>query len=221
MKKILSLLVFALTLVLLAGCPSAPQIKKEPVFKQLPEDTIEHGASGMQFPASIGEFTRVKMLRYNDGGTDVSGGYNLYAANGRDCLVAATIYVYPAPRLRSFGSPQNVVDAARNTLFQNTYQKAKNEIIQYHPGAKVLSETPSQPPNQSAQTTGIHAQFSYMEDFAGKVCPVESHLYLYGYVNDYWLVKYRISLPEDTSNEARQKLDEFLKSIKWTITPRG
>jgi len=220
MKKISTLLFVFPALFLFFGCPGVLLAAKTPAFKQLAGDVTEHAASGMRFPASVGGFKRVGVHEYDETGNHVSVGYNLNLKNTQYCLIAATVYVSPSPKVRSFGSRQNVVDSAKATLFKNLYEENKRTIIRTRPNVKLLIEKASPPPNQSKQPEGMYAKFSYKEDFGEKNQPVESHLYLYCYVGGNWTVKYRITLRENTSVEARQELDRFLKNFEWTITAK-
>jgi hypothetical protein len=109
------------TLALLANIAFAFSSHATP-FETLPDGRIRHTVSGFVFPKRIGVFEREKMQQYNQAGSDVSAGYNA------GVLIAATVYVYPAP------SQQGADVLARE------YASKRAEVLQGHQGVAVLSE---------------------------------------------------------------------------------
>ena len=97
-----------------------------------------HKASGMEFPITVGEFRRTKLLRYDTGELDVSAGYDLFTPTSQ---VAATVYVYPAPKITSIGSSQNGIDGVRATIFKGWFQQEKQEILSAHSGIRLAEES--------------------------------------------------------------------------------
>src|SRR6187551_3698428 len=100
-------LVISVSAVLLAGCPSVPQQPSAgPAMRDIGNGVIEHSASGMRFLPEIEGFRRGATRQYDAAGMNVSVGYDLPSAT---TPIAATLYVYPSPPIRSFGSTESVI----------------------------------------------------------------------------------------------------------------
>ena len=201
----------AVLALVLTGCPSLPQATGVAPLRDV-GDVVEHTPSGMLFPSSQGEFTRVSVRQYDAAGLDVSAGYNFLSPS---LPVAITVYVYPSPPVRSFGSPADVVSGVKRTLAQGEFQRVKNEIKQAHQDARILAEEEIVTPALEAPRSGYFARFGYFENFASQALPVESTVYLYCYVGGEWTVKFRITHPEGAN--AQPIIDRFLQNLKWTI----
>jgi hypothetical protein len=196
---------------LLAACSSSAQAPVGPAMQTIANDVVEHSASGMLFPPTCGDFERAGIKQYDVAGRDVSVGYNLVSPSA---TIAITVYVFPSPPLRSFGSPTAVVDDAKITLSNRVFQGCKNEITRAHVGAQLANE-PDIAQTSATVRFGHFAHFSYSENFAGHRGPVESLLYIYCFVGGIWNIEYRVTYPSGI--DARPTLDRFLRDLKWTI----
>src|SRR5712691_5780932 len=78
-----------------------------------PTGPYTQAASGMTFPESVGDFTRVNIIRYRPDGTDESAGYNRLEQSHE---IVGTVYVFPSPSVTSFASPAGVIAQARARL---------------------------------------------------------------------------------------------------------
>src|ERR1700682_5181477 len=103
-----------------------------------PSGTYTQTASGMSFPESVGDFTRVNVIRYRPDGTDESAGYNRVEQAHE---ISGTVYVFPSPSLTSFASPASVIAQARARLCGNFFASVRGEITSAHPDAELLETT--------------------------------------------------------------------------------
>jgi hypothetical protein len=169
-----------------AGTPATP------AFTPRDHDALQHAPSGMVFPAVCGEFVRAATRDYDATGRDISVGYNLTVAA---VPIAATVYVYPSPPVRSVGSPRRVTGTAKQQLAAAEFERAKREIMQAHEATVLLAEDRTERPNGGEVAPVWFAKFTYLEFFAGRVQPVESLLYVRCYASDEWTIKYRVTYP--------------------------
>jgi len=205
-------ILIALLSFALFGCPGAqPKYLAKPAVVSA-DGTYIHVASGMTFPIAVGDFQRVQVLRYDEESLNVSAGYNWRAPAG---LVAATIYVHPAPPLVSIGSPPEVVAAARAKLMNDEFELQKRQILRVHSGGRLIQESVVSLSQGTTTYAGKMATFEFEENFAGRRQPVQSHIFLFSYVDGKWTVKYRFSHP--LSLDAAKEIDTFMKNLRWTF----
>ena len=171
-----------------------------------------HKASGMTFPLSIHNFQRVNVLQYDEKGLDVSAGYDLVSSMGD---ISATIYIFPAPRLTSFGSPANVIAGARAKLSQDLFDRVKQEIFQHHTGVNLLQEKEISLPQGDTAYSGEMATFEYEEIFAHRFQVVRSEVYLFCYVGKKWSIEYRFTYPKNYNGS--QEIEGFIQNFHWTL----
>jgi hypothetical protein len=207
---------FRLALILLVpfafcGCRSSePAVVSGPPFVEQGAD-LKHAASGMVFPSAALGFAREMPRVYDNTGRDISVGYNLTGAAG---AIVATVYVYPAPALTSFGSSDNVVADARAHLTRGEFDRRKQEVLQVHPAAVLLREGQVAFPAGGAGD-GWKAEYSLTETIGGISGPVRSQLFVFCYVGQGWALEYRFSYPE--SFAAQPKIDAFMNGLHITI----
>jgi len=211
MKALRCALIAGMSLLLL-GCPSMrPKYLSQPASVDA-TGSYTHAASGMVFPDALGDFRRTSISRYDAEGLDVSAGYDLFAPPR---VIAATVYVYPAPPLVSIGSPPEVVATARANLCQREFESRKQEILQSHPGAKLIEERAVSVVRAGGTHSGRMAAFEYEDIFAHQRQPVAARVYLFCYVGGKWVVKYRFSYPK--SFDASKDIEDFMRSLSWTL----
>ena len=206
MKRYLIAILFMGMALGTVGCPSSRGPSEAQTFRAQDADSLVHEQSGIPFPARLGGFARESTLKkYVADGSDVSAGYNHV---GPDGAIAATTYVYPSPKVLSIGSPQHVIDAARDKLSSDEFARCKREIQGAHPQAVLVSEGPF---TSGSGRTGLMAEYRYTDLFAGAVQPLKSRLYLLTYINGRWTVKHRITFPADRPFQA--KVDQYVRDF--------
>jgi len=195
----------------LLGCPARPRyLPQSEVIEATGAYT--HADSGMTFPQMVADFRRSRVLRYDTQGLDVSAGYDLYDPPR---LVAVTVYVYPAPSLVSIGSPPEVVALARARLAKGEFEARKREVLQAHPGARLVEETEVSLPQGVWTYSGRMATFEYEGVFAFQGQALRSQVYLFNYVGGKWAIKYRFTHPKRF--DATKEIEAFMQNLQWTV----
>jgi hypothetical protein len=115
-------------------------------------------------------------------------------------------------------SRELTAEETNQTLTRGEFQRAKNEVLQVHTGAKLVMEEEVPPPRSADHHNGYFARFAYAENYAGGVRPLESLLYVYSHVGQRWTLKYRVTYPA-SSLEARAVVNQFIQELRWTIPP--
>lgn len=171
------------------------------------QDTVEssgpylHRAAGAVFPVQIGDFRRAQLLRYDEGGRDVSASYNLATPQGR---LLITVYIYPAAA---------AARGKRTKLCEQEFESATEAIRKQHgPGASIEEGRPHDAPGTHK---GLMHRAAYRVDmnFDGDVQPVRTEAHLYCYVGGDWFVKYRVSAPIAVT--APVAVGAFIRSGPW------
>lgn len=196
-------LILILTTFSLISCVTSPSQHYAPQNIQISGEYRQE-SSGVVFPEQMQGFNRVSITKFDAKAEDVGVGYNHYGKQ-----VALTLYSFPAPKVMSFGSPQEVIDTAKRNLFLNVYERSKQDILQGHQNSKLILERDHILEQGQAKHSGLHASFKYYENHAGKYQEVSSHLYLFQ-VGDI-LFKYRISYPVNIDSE--REVVGFMKSF--------
>lgn len=173
-------------------------------------------ATGMRYPESVGDFQRANVIRYKEDGTDESAGYNRAVPLKE---IVATVYVFPSPRLRSFGSPQYVIEDARNRLCADQFHAIKNEVTSAHPDAVLLREGTTSLEQGDVKHEGHMAAYKLTNPrFAGRSnVALHSDVYVFCYAGGKWTVEYRIDYPLEY--EASTEIADFMRDLVWTIPP--
>ncbi|WP_163836715.1 hypothetical protein [Spartinivicinus ruber] len=195
-RSILVLLIF-----LLASCDIQQRYSPQtiPVTGEYKQES-----TGFTFPNKLNKFKRVKVTKYDKAATNVGVGYN-----HSTMPIAITLYSYPAQKVTSFGSPKEVIEVAKRHLFDNSYERSKQDVLYGHKNSKLITESEYILEQGDVENIGIHATFTYSEQFAGNQQTVTSHLYLFQ-IKD-MLLKYRITYPEHTNAEV--EISEFINSF--------
>jgi len=171
--------------------------------------------SGMVFPENVSAFQRTGIVSYNSERTEESVDYLLDAP---DKKIAVSVYVYPVPaELGELAKALSGSDLAQawDMLGEQLYGEEEQAIVELHPGAEVVQEGETVFEQHGVRYPGALAVFHYDEDFYGHDTPVESRLYLFPMVAGKWMVKYRVTFPQDTNGAA--DVDAFLHGLAWTI----
>lgn len=172
--------------------------------------------TGMAYPESVGNFRRVSIIRYAPDDSDESAGYNRYVPLKE---IVATVYVFPSPALRSFGSPRSVIEDARNHLCTDQFGAVKKEVTGAHPDAVLLQEGAAGLVQGAVKHDGHFAAYKLTNGkFAGREnVLLRSDVDVFCYVGGKWTVEYRIDYPFDY--DASAEIADFMRSLIWTIPP--
>ncbi|OWJ64270.1 hypothetical protein [Inquilinus limosus] len=224
-----------------AGCagPKAPgdaaqagaaQAGSTPVLSQPGEVAVQgryvHAGSGLAFPAGGAaagtRFTRVTVTQFDTKGLDVSANYDVPTPSGRMRISA---YVYPVPLAFNLVSPTPAADSTaqdldsglRNTVCQQEVGRRETELTTLHPEAELIREDTVAAPHGETKVPGTVAIYETSDFINSTPKRVRSELYIFCYVQDRWIVKYRVTPVQDRTSEAI--LADFMKQVPWTTRP--
>ena len=167
-------------------------------------------SSGMTYPESVGDFSRVSILQYKADGSDMSAGYHRMLAHAE---IVATAYTFPIPA----GSATDASGHIGQSQCAPMAQEIMREVTQAAPSAKPLSaETVSL--DQQGPQQGFHGIFALTAPrFMDRTDePVKSEAYVFC-VKDKWIAEFRFSHPAATP-DARKEIDAFMAGLKWTYS---
>jgi hypothetical protein len=153
-----------------------------------------HAASGMVFPAMVGEFKRFRETL--DKGNGASAGYGYASRQGR---ITATLVVFLPPAEPDFC--KEYIDASREGL------------IRAHPDAQALQPTEAPPVEGYANVASVANRYSYSNTRGGAA--LRSDHYFYCNVGGKWLVQYDFTYAANL--DANSQISSFLHDLRWTI----
>ena len=197
----------ALALALAAtGCPfTVTQLNRLPPTQPLAAPVsidgpgpLRHEASGVEFAERYDGFERVAAVRYDTAGLDVSVGYD---DRRPDCLIVATVYLYPTPRMSFVGASRDVVAAMESDWLAREYARSKADVQTHHPAMVVIAEEPASTPSGLA---GRSLRFRDGRDVS------EMRLFVFAHQ---WFLKYRITHPETCTSDATERIDALLRRL--------
>jgi hypothetical protein len=167
---------------------------------------FRHVGSNTNFPEQFGEFSRSRIVRYDDPmGEDISVGYGGTVGSQR---IVITEYIYPAR--------QPAVGESRQGLCREEFDLSAAEI-QKHPNAQKLGEIAAPSMAGAVPTSGYRATYTFSQSVDGTPQTLQSQIAIYCYVGGNWFVKYRASsLPDTDLNNA---LNRFITSGPWPGKP--
>ena len=153
-----------------------------------------HLASNIMFPEGIESFHREEIRIYAPSEMDIGVGYNL-----DDILspIAVTVYVYPSTHAK----------------LEDEFQEIIQVTISAHQGAKLIAKEQTSLNQAGKSYRGWKATLEYKGVFAHRKRDVISFIYLFNYDN--WSIKYRITYPRKTSENAIKHIDNFINQFKW------
>jgi hypothetical protein len=202
-----------LVAALLCGCQtSGPHYLSKPEIVPA-EGNYVHAGSKITLPPTVGGFLRNRVTRYDVDSLDVSAGYSLISI----APINATTYVYPAPPLASFGSPDSVVAEERAHLTATEFERRKWEIGQVHPGAALVEQHDVVQTKDGRAYPGKRAVFEYQQQSGDVSVTVRSELYVFCFVEGKWAVAYRFTYPK--FENASPKIQEFMEKWNWHAQP--
>jgi hypothetical protein len=213
--------------LVLAGC-AGPRIPEgsTPILPRPGEVAVQgryvHAGSGMAFPtegtAAGSRFVRVTVTQFDDKGRDVSANYDVPTPSGRMRISA---YVYPVPLAFNLLSPNPAAESAardldpmlRNTICQQEVGRRETELITLHPEAELIREDTIAAPHGKTMVPGTVAVYETNDFVNNTPGRVRSELYIFCYVQDLWVVKYRVTPVQDKTSEA--VLADFMRQVPW------
>ena len=177
--------------------------------------TFVHSFTKFSFPESIGTFHRVNVQKNDREGKDVGVGYN------SSIPIAATVFVYPSSKdLALYPSPK--LENASESLLDHHFEAYKQNVLQAHPDAKLISEGPGTIVQGKNQFGGKKAVFSLGYKFG--IAPQKSVSELYVFLiepnvkfllTERYFVTYRITYPANLKSQAEKEVSSFLSELKW------
>ncbi len=185
---------FFTILAVLTGVAWTMPLRASP-FEDLPDGRMRHSDSGFLFPKRIGFFERAGTRQFNEAGTDVAVGYNA------GVLIAATVYVYPAPKKEG------------TEVLAREYAGKRFEVIHGHDAVTVLSEDRMTVVQGAHKHEGQRAYFSFHDKFAGTPQSLKSQLLVFR--DGPQFVEYRFTYPRDHAEEAEKEIDRFIHAWTW------
>ena len=188
-----------LILFLFASCRvDPPQIANYQEKSLYITGPYHHKISGMIFPEKVGDFRRVSITQFTQEGNDTGVSYN---ANNFMNSILASVFVYPAPRIASFGSPSYVIENSRKIVLRDHLKELKNTITDEHPDAKLISEKDYTLTTGGKSYKGTKVVYELKFQYGFYSIDSISHLYLFQ--KGKWLIKYRITFPKTTAPQFR------------------
>ena len=187
-------LTFLVAAAALAGCVSTsqPATTLETPLPIHAQGEFVHGPSGMSFPESIGHFRRVQILRYDEDGRNVSVGYNVLQGT---FAMAATVYVYPQPRVASFLAGREAEEEHRARMIARALAGDEAAIRDAHRDDAIV-ET-SRGPVTVRSRGGTHAGERISWDIENALGTPRlrgtTHVYLFPEPGGEWFVKFRFT----------------------------
>jgi hypothetical protein len=115
--------------------------------------------------------------------------------------VAATVFVYPIGQ-----RPPN------NTLAGH-FVTCKDEVLNRHADAKLLSEGKAQVAPGGHKQDGLHAAFTCTDVFAHQRQSVRSELYLFAHRRSF--VLFRVTYPVGEQAAAEPAIKAFIERLAW------
>jgi hypothetical protein len=211
-------LVLASVVLLLSGCPfgAVNQINRIPESQPLREPelfnrpgVLTHEPSGLAFPERSANFQRVTAYRYDTAGLNVAIGYN---DRRPTCLIVATFYVYPAPRMSFVGASPSVVTSLQESWLRDEFARSKAEVEAAHPNLWNPAVQAFVNPLSDLLVQGPSFAFAESEHLS------ELRLFLY---RRQWFIKYRLTYPESCKTEALARFNALDRELPWAAAQPG
>lgn len=211
-------LILGMMALLLSGCPfgGVNQINRLPESQALREPelfnrpgVLTHEPTGFAFSEWYANFQRVTAYRYDTAGLSVGIGYN---DRRSACLIVATFYVYPAPKMTFIGASPSVVTSLQESWLRDEFARSKAEVEAAHPNLREPTVQPSMTFVSDRLVQGPAFTFAESDQLS------ELRLFLY---NRQWFVKYRFTYPESCRSEALARLGALDREMPWAAAQQG
>ncbi len=163
---------------------------------------FRHVGSDTTFPQQFGDFTRARIVRYDDpAGEDISAGYGLTIPGAR---IAFTQYIYPAP------AP--TAELTRELLCREEFDGSAAQIDKHDRSHRIGAS--AAPAVAGVPTELSHkAKYRFRLNLNGTPTMIQSQIVLYCYVGGNWFVKYRASSVPGVDLDGA--LRRFITSGPW------
>jgi hypothetical protein len=184
-------------IALLLAAPAFAAAQPEDIRAQ---GTVPHAAARAGFPERVGEFQRVRVLRYGE--DDISANYDLRRGEN---FLRVSVYIYPA---------QPAPRAQRAAACEQHMTGVTDVIMRQYPGAEMTENgaAPALPGTEDGlRFRAVHHIRLALRTSEPEDMRSESRLYCY--VDDDWLVKYRISSNIDFDVDAL--IEDFIRVGPW------
>lgn len=182
---------------ILTGCTVRRIGESEPPqLTPNPGNTIVSHPTGFQFPARVGDFTRVEVHNFDSTGQDTSYGYN-----GTRAPITATIYIYPKP------------GPSARTHLDAHFREVCDDVSREHTGAKVRESGPVSMTISGKPRNGFKAVFTMTERYGLSVQPLVSELGLFEYKQ--YFVMFRFTYPASGEKEDSAQCAKLTQAIPW------
>jgi hypothetical protein len=198
-----------------AGCVSwsRPAVHLPKPVEIPAEGTFRQEASGMEFPEEVGPFVRLKLVRYDEGGLDVSAGYG---AAGPVGSIQATVFVYPLASFTRFLASDEQVGQIRSELQARELAGCKQAILKSMPDAVLQVQEDVTVENGGVPRSGKRVAYGIPNAFGVPGLKGSTLLYLFFEPGGEWIVSYRFTYPGGGSPAAVQALlDRLLEGLPW------
>ena len=160
-----------------------------------PPDPWIHGSTGVEFPASIGQFKRGRVIEYSEDGRDASAGYSLRRGSE---WVSVTIYIYPV--IEGMDCPATFADAKQSIASRSGAVLAREARV---PGL-----------NGRGERSAYYASYNMAAGAMGEAAPAgRSELYVHCPADGKWLVKYRATWT--AGDDFSKDVDTLIDTIEW------
>ncbi len=193
-------------LVIFAGCDGSsektPNQPNQPHFTEIKTtDAYVHAPTGMQFPAEVGDFKRVKVIQYDQAADNISAEYVLDYFGFK--IAEVTVYIYPVENDPISGpvSLEKHYDELRALLF-NIYTDASN-----------LEDGEIKIGQPFGPQKGLMFKFTHKppELFKSTLCYAKLYLFKHGP----WFIKYRVTNPVKEDVKVEIEFGKFIHALTW------
>ena len=195
--------VAAVAALLLIACPRHDGVAAPAAPPAAAEPKSLYERARALYPQQIPPFVRTGFRKYDDRGENVSVGYNRFFLL-TTTVCAFTAYFYPLPP----------APAGRDAVADHLAD-ARRQVLEAHPGAKVVSAGPATAEKKGKRHDGLRVTFRYESAFGapGKRQAVLSDLYLFR--DGDRAVKYRVTFAAADEKTEREHLEKFLDAFPW------
>jgi len=195
-----------LYLALFAGCLGPPQKTanqpEQPHFVEIKtKATYVHAPTGMQFPAKLAGFKRVKVLQYDRTGDTISADYTLKSFGFE--VAQLTVYIYPV----------EIDPVAGPITLEKHYDEVRALLFNLYTDARDLEDgeiTVGQPfgPQRGLTFKFVHRPPDLLKS---KLCYSKLYLFKHGP----WFIKYRLTNLVNDDVDVALKFGKFMQLLTW------
>lgn len=160
---------------------------------------FHHEPSGVVLPVEAGRLRRSEVRSYDADGHDVGVSYNLPSMIEP---ITATVYIYPV---------SSKAPSEGTSSLAELFERGKWEIAMLHSTARLVTQQDVSFQQDGRSHPGRMAVFDYKGQFRDTQEEARTHLYVFGPIDDAWVIKYRITHPADV--DTSERIDEFIHQL--------